>query len=467
MTTKISDMKPKNTPERARPPLPSLADRYAEGKALRNKVPRSKHAEWSPASDRPDPIKLLEESNSTRIPDLVPIRYGRMAVSPFTFLRGSANVMASDLSTTPTSGLSVQLCGDAHLSNFGVYASPERDQIFDVNDFDETLPGPWEWDVKRLAASILVAGRQNNFNDTEIRQAVLAGVETYRQSMRQYAGMHYLDVWYARIDLGTIIEMARYKKGRELAEEAVKQSRRRTSSHVFPKLTEIVDGQCRIKDEPPLIFHYKNLTDFKKLLAFGDAYISSLPDERRVLSNRFRALDIAQKVVGVGSVGTLCAIALFEGNNGLDDPLFLQIKEAQASVLEPYIGISEFKNHGQRVVVGQRLTQAASDIFLGWSSFEGKDCYVRQLRDMKWSVEIEQLNPKTFMGYARVCGMALALGHARSGDPAKISGYLGGNEIFSQAIVDFSEAYADQTQRDHADLLAAIKKNKVKAIMDV
>ena len=449
------------------PVVTTRAERYAAGKALRNKVPRSSHATWSAAPDRPDPVSLLEESNRSRLAELVPIRYGRMALSPFTFLRGSAGVMASDLATTPISGIRVQLCGDAHLSNFGLYATQERDQVFDVNDFDETLPGPWEWDVKRLAASLLVAGRQNGYSAAENRQAVLEGVQSYRQMMRQFATMRYIDIWYTKINLEYMRGQALRKKGRAIVDRAVKQSQRRTSLNAFPKLTEIVDGQYRIKDEPPLIVHYENLADIAKIRAYGDVYYASVPEYRRVLRERYHAVDVAQKVVGVGSVGTMCAIVLLEGDSDLLDPLFLQVKEAQASVLEPFAGASSYANHGQRVVNGQQLMQGPGDIFLGWGHFEGRDCYVRQLRDMKFSFEIEQLDPKTFAGYARACGIVLALGHARSGDPTQISGYLGNSDVFAQAIAEFAEAYAMQTKRDHAALVAAIKEGRVQARSDI
>jgi uncharacterized protein (DUF2252 family) len=441
--------------------LTTRAERYAAGKALRSTVPRTSHAGWSASPERPDPVSLLEESNRSRLADLVPIRYGRMALSPFTFLRGSANVMANDLSTTPISGIRVQACGDAHLSNFGVYATPERDQVFDVNDFDETLPGPWEWDVKRLAASVMVAGQQNGFSPVENRSAVLSGVRSYQEMMRRFAAMRYLDVWYTKINLEYLREQVRSKKALALIDTAIKQSRRRTSLHAFPKMTEVVDGQYRIKDDPPLIVHYENLEDLGRIRAYGDAYIASLPEYRRVLRDRYHAVDIAQKVVGVGSVGTVCAIVLALGGSDLTDPLFLQIKEAQASVLEPFAGASVYANHGQRVVSGQQLMQGVGDIFLGWGQFEGKDCYVRQLRDMKFAFDIGQLDPNMFVGYASACGAVLALGHARSGDPAQISGYLGSNDVFAQAIADFAEAYAEQTKRDHAALLAAIQEGRV------
>jgi uncharacterized protein (DUF2252 family) len=466
-TTNDTEITTRIASSASRPVVTTRAERYAAGKALRNKVPRSSHAAFSAAPDRPDPVSLLEESNRSRLAELVPIRYGRMALSPFTFLRGSAGVMASDLATTPTTGIRVQLCGDAHLSNFGVYATPERDQVFDVNDFDETLPGPWEWDVKRLAASILVAGRQNGYSAAENRQAVLEGVQSYQQMMGQFATMRYLDIWYNKINLEYMREQALRKKGREVVDTAIKQSQRRTSLNAFPRLTEVVDGQYRIKDEPPLIVHYQNLDDVAKIRASGDAYVASLPEYRRVLRERYHAVDIAQKVVGVGSVGTRCAIILCEGDSDLADPLFLQVKEAQASVLEPFAGTSSYANHGQRVVNGQQLMQGPGDIFLGWGQFEGRDYYVRQLRDMKWSAEIEQLDPKTFAGYARACGTVLALGHARSGDPTQISGYLGNSDVFAQAVADFAQAYAEQTKRDHAALVTAIKEGRVQTKSDI
>jgi uncharacterized protein (DUF2252 family) len=447
----------------AKPAVATRAERYAAGQALRGKVPRSSHAGWSPRADRLDPVSQLEASNSSRLPDLVPIRYGRMSLSPFTFLRGSANVMAGDLASTPVSGIQVQLCGDAHLSNFGVYATPERDQVFDVNDFDETLPGPWEWDVKRLAASVVVAGQNNNYSAAANRKAVLSAVAAYQQMMGRFATMRYIDIWYTKINLDYMLGQATRKQGRALINSAMKKSRQRTSLNAFPRMTEMMDGQYRIKDDPPLIVHYEDLNDVARVRSYGDAYIASLPQYRRVLRERYHPVDIAQKVVGVGSVGTMCAIVLCQGDSDLADPLFLQVKEAQASVLEPFAGESSFTNHGQRVVNGQQLMQSASDIFLGWGHFVGKDVYVRQLRDMKFSVEIEQLDPKTFVGYARACGMLLALGHARSGDPTQISGYLGGSDVFAQAIGDFSEAYAEQTKRDHAALLAAIKEGRVQA----
>jgi uncharacterized protein (DUF2252 family) len=381
--------------------------------------------------------------------------------------------MAYDLAKTPVSGIQAQLCGDAHLSNFGVFASPERRQVFDVNDFDETLAGPWEWDVKRLAASVILAGRQNGYSAQDSKQAVLRCMQRYRESMQQFALMNHLDVWYFHIDAEGILAMARGMAGRreieKRLERASARASKRTRIETFPKLAEVVDGQYRIKDEPPLIFHYDQFhpdtddLDTDEWRAMVKDYVMSLPEERRVVIMRYRSVDVAQKVVGVGSVGTRCAIVLALGGSEADDPLFMQIKEAGASVLEPYLGASPYPNHGQRVVVGQRLMQAASDIFLGWSTFNGRDYYARQLRDMKWSAEVETMDPILFTGYVELCAATLARAHARTSDPAQISGYLGNRDTFDQAIASFAEVYADQAERDHAALLAAIKEGRVQA----
>ena len=451
------------------------AERYAAGKALRAKAPRISHGEWASAADRPDPIRLLEEENRTRVPELVPIRYGRMSLSPFAFLRGSARVMAIDLSKTPVSGIQAQICGDAHLSNFGIFATPERNLVFDVNDFDETLPGPWEWDLKRLAASIVVAGRQHGYSAQENRQAVVGCVEEYHRLMRQMANMGALDIWYQHLDLGELLEMAKPKGREELQKQIAKAKQRRTNLGTFPKMAEQVEGTYRIKDEPPLIVHIEEMDDLKKTQAAEaevvkkafDAYIKTLSDDRKVLISKYHFVDIARKVVGVGSVGTRCWVMLFMSGGDGNDPLFLQAKEANASVLEPYLGNSKYTNHGERVVQGQRLMQEASDIFLGWTHGQVVDLYIRQLRDMKLSEEIALLTKKQFDRYARLCAMALARAHARSSDPAMISGYLGNSDTFAQAIARFAEAYADQTERDHAALLAAIKEGRIQAIVDV
>ena len=450
------------------------AERYAAGRALRAKAPRTSHGEWAAAADRPDPIGLLEEENRTRVPELVPIRMGRMSLSPFAFLRGSAVVMASDLAKTPVSGIKVQLCGDAHVSNFGGFATPERRLVVDVNDFDETLPGAWEWDLKRLAASIIVAGRENGYSAQEYRQAVIGSIQQYQTVMQRGASMKCLDVWYAHIDVETLMGMVK-RKGQERLQKQQQRASRRTSEGVFPKMAEVVDGQYRIKDEPPLIVHVEEQGDVKKtqeheaerIKGAFDAYVETLPDDRKVLLSKYHFVDIARKVVGVGSVGTRCWVMLFMAGGDGDDPLFLQVKEAGASTLEPYFGNSAYANHGERVVQGQRLMQEASDIFLGWTHGEVVDLYVRQLRDMKVSAEIATLSKKEFDFYTRVCASALARAHARSGDPALISGYLGNSDAFAQAIALFAEAYADQTERDHAALLAAIKEGRIQAVVDV
>src|SRR6266700_2839985 len=453
--------------------LTTRDERYAAGKARRSEAPRSSHAEWAPDSERPDPISLLEEANKTRLQNLVPIRFGRMSMSAFTFYRGTADIMAYDLAKTPVSGIQAQLCGDAHLSNFGVFASPERRQVFDVNDFDETLAGPWEWDVKRLAASVVIGGRQNGYTAQESRQAVVRCMQRYRESMQQFALMNHLDVWYFHLDVEGILAMARGMAGRKELEKRVERASakasKRTRIETFPKLTEVVNEQYRIKDEPPVIYHYDSLDtnrdnlDTAQWKAMVRDYVTSLPEERRLLVMRYRGVDIAQKVVGVGSVGTRCAIVLSLGGAEGDDPLFMQIKEAGASVLEPYLEASPYKNHGERVVIGQRMMQAASDIFLGWTTFNGIDFYARQLRDMKFSAEVETMVPAGFTLYVELCATTLARAHARTSDPAQISGYLGNKDAFDQAIADFSEAYADQAERDHAALLTAIKDGRVQA----
>jgi len=437
----------------------TIAERRAAGKALRTKVPRSSHATWSPAPDRPDPISLLEESNRSRIAKLVPIRYGRMITSPFAFLRGSAVVMAGDLAMTPGTGIQVQACGDAHIANFGTYATPERNQVFDVNDFDETLPGPWEWDVKRLAASIVVAGRQNGFSAVSNRQAALNCLRTYRERMWEFGDMRHLDVWYSCIDEQGLLKRVG-RTSRPFIDRELEKAHWQTNVHVFPQLARQINGQYSIKDDPPLITHLDDDERTLWLHALLGGYEASLLDDRRVLFNRYHVVDLAQKVVGVGSVGTHCYIALLLGNAD-SDPLFLQIKEAQASVLERHLGPSAYANHAQRVVCGQHLMQAASDIFLGWTSGGSIDCYIRQLRDMKGTPSLEHLDEGNFNVYVGLCGWTLARTHARSGDSASISGYLGTNDQFDRAVATFAQAYADQTERDHAALVAAARAGLV------
>ncbi|HLZ56774.1 MAG TPA: DUF2252 domain-containing protein [Ktedonosporobacter sp.] len=443
----------------AEPGHRTLAEGRAMGRELRKRVPRSSHAAWSPAADRPDSIGLLQGQDRSRLAQLVPLRYSRMMASPFGFLRGSAVVMAGDLVATPVTGLQVQMCGDAHLGNFGVYATPERNQVFDVNDFDETLPGPWEWDVKRLAASIVVAGRTIGFTREMNGQAAVRCIRSYRERMWIYGEMCHTDVWYARIDPESIRRFVG-RSDRSYVEKELAKARRSSSLVAFPRLTTKVKGQYRIKDDPPTISHLDDEELARQLGALVEGYSKSLLEERTVLLRKYRLVDIAYKIVGVGSVGTRCYIALLMGTEG-SDPLILQVKQAEASVFEPHLGASSYLNHAQRVVRGQSLMQAASDIFLGWTELGSIDLYVRQLRDMKFSVSVERLNESRFERYCELCGWALARAHARSGDPAQISGYLGSNDTFDRATASFAQAYADQTERDHAELLGAAQAGRI------
>ncbi len=444
------------------------AERLAEGKALRDRTPRSSHSRWSPSKDRVDPIELLERSNSTRIQELVPIRYGRMLASPFPYLRGSPLVMASDLATTPTTGIELQICGDAHLLNFGLFASPERKLVFDLNDFDETTPGPWEWDVKRLAVSIVVGGRERGFSEEQCAEAAHAAVGSYREHIHELATMGNLDVWYSKVDaeeiLGGLEEFAR-----PVAEKVIRKAKRKTSAGALPKMTKVVDGRRRIVDNPPLVEHVSGslgsggTANLEEGVVLFDKYLATLPEDRRRLIERYRYADSARKVVGVGSVGTRCSVILLLGTDG-DDPLFLQVKEAQESVIEPYWKRSVYKNHAERVVVGQHLMQAAADIFLGWTSdAHGHDFYFRQLRDMKGSFEVESMSPKGLALYSELCGWTLARAHARSGDVVGLSGYLGPGTVFDEAVVEFAVAYADQNERDYERLCKAVAKGRVAA----
>ena len=460
----------------------TLAERREIGKQARGRTPRSSHEGWEPAADRPDPVALLEAQNVTREPDLVPVRHGRMMVSPFTFYRGAAKIMAADLAHTPRAGLDVQLCGDAHLSNFGVFASPERTLIFDLNDFDETLPGPFEYDVARLAASFVVAARNNGFTDAQARPVTTASIAAYRTAMAGFANMRALDVWYSRLDAEEVLAtgLANAKTDRKRtakAEKVLRKARTKDSLQALSKLTEVVDGEHRIISDPPVMIPGRELAQRSGLSAeeirpalqgLLRAYRSTLSDERRRLLERYEFVDFARKVVGVGSVGTRAWIALFQGNDG-EDPLFLQIKEATASVLEDHLPSSRYKQSGERVVQGQRLMQAASDIFLGWT--KGVDSslfyYWRQLRDMKGSATIELLAPEGMGWYAGVCGWTLARAHARSGDPVAISAYLGSNDRFDRAMADFAERYADQNERDYDEFLAAIGSGRLEALEGV
>ncbi len=443
-------------------PLPSQSQRMASGKNQRKITARESHAEWSPQKDRKDPVQILIDSAAGRVEKLVPIRYGRMLQSPFAFLRGSAAVMAADLSRLPHSGVIVQCCGDCHLMNFGGYATPERNQVFDINDFDETLPAPFEWDLKRLAASIVVAGRYKAFSDGENKKAAYSAVRTYTEKIRQFSDMRQLEVWYNRIDEASLIKM--FKNDREFIKRAKKISQKakeRSHEFVFPRISELKEGRRRILDDPPLIYHPENSEELiHSGYSFFDTYYNSLPDDRKSLLDRYKLEDIALKVVGVGSVGTRCLIGLFSVSN--DDAIILQFKEGNRSVLENFAGDSVYQNHGERIVNGQRLMQTVSDIFLGWTkSREGTDFYIRQLRDMKASATVENFTPLLMEDYASLCGWALAKSHAKAGRAAEITGYIGKSDIFSKAISDFAVLYADQTERDFALLKAAEKDKRI------
>jgi uncharacterized protein (DUF2252 family) len=487
---------------------PSLDERLATGRTARDRTPPSSHSKWSPAADRPDPVGLLEAQDRTREPDLVPVRYGRMMVSPFTFYRGAAKIMAVDLAGTPTADLGVQLCGDAHLSNFGMFASPERRLVFDLNDFDETLPGPFEYDVKRMAASFVVAGRNNGFTKAETRAAALASVAAYREAMADFARMSTMDVWYAHFEedrFKTLIQNAlteaspevkkdkkakaakkepRGAKQAKVAKEAARRAEKnlakahtRDSVQALSKLAELVDGQYRIVSQPPVIVPARDLA-----ATFGlsleevmpalheqfRAYRATLQDDRRKLLEKFQIVDAARKVVGVGSVGTRAFIILLEGRDA-HDPLFLQIKEATASVLEASLPRSRYRQHGERVVQGQRMMQAASDIFLGWT--KGLDVnrhfYWRQLRDMKGSALVELMAPITLTYYAQMCGWTLARAHARSGDPVAMASYLGRDDTFDQSITSFCERYADQNEHDYEEFVKAVRSGRLEAVEGV
>jgi len=456
----------------------SVEERAARGKAARGEVPRSSHAVFEPAAHRLDPIELLERQADARVPELVPIRYGRMLVSPFTFYRGAALIMAADLAATPRSGLLVQCCGDAHLSNFGLYASPERRLVFDINDFDETLPGPWEWDVKRLAVSMLVAARNSGFPGTAQARIVLDTVAEYRARMAQFAAMRNFDVWYTRFEIEKLMPQLQSQVGakmRKRLDKAVAKAVTRDSVQAFAKLSQEVDGERRIVSEPPLIVRLDDFpeteerdrarADLERLLR---EYSLTLQHERRALLEQFRLVDLARKVVGVGSVGTGAWIALLLGRDG-QDPLFLQFKEAQPSVLEEFVGSSEYRNAGERVVAGQRIMQASRDIFLGWLKVDesvyggSRDYYVRQLRDWKGSAVIEAMDSRALSVYGQLCAATLAHAHARSGDRIAIAAYLGRNDVFDRAVLAFSEAYAEQNDRDYRTLVEAVRTGRVNA----
>ncbi len=456
-------------------------ERRRLGRQARKRAPRSSHAAWEPTGGRSDPLELLQEQAATRLPELVPIRYGRMLASPFAFFRGAALVMAADLAGTPDSGLSVQACGDAHLCNFGGYASPERSLVFDVNDFDETLPGPWEWDVKRLAASVAVAGRARGLSEDARRRMLLATVGRYRQAMRRFAGMGNLEVWYSVLSADVLAEaMSGLRKDRRRrlqsgVQKAVEKAEGKDSMRALAKLTAVVDGRLQIVSDPPRIVRADDMLDARQARELEDSmerlldrYRASLQDDRRRLLEGYRFVDIAHKVVGVGSVGTRCWILLLEGRSRERDPLFLQFKEAGPSVLERFLPASEFANHGRRVVEGQRLMQSASDILLGWLQgppVQGaaRDFYGRQLWDWKLSADIDTMAPRTMSMYVEMCAWTLARAHARSGDRVAIAAYLGGGDVFDRALADFAETYADQSERDYEALLAAVKDGQIAA----
>jgi uncharacterized protein (DUF2252 family) len=442
---------------------PSIEARMGAGKALREKVSRNSHAHWTAPPGRPDPIAVLRESDRGRLPELLPIRYGRMQQSPFAFFRGSAAVMAWDLSRTPATGIRVQACGDCHASNFGGFASPERQLLFDINDFDETLQAPWEWDIKRLAASIVLASRELGLGGGRCEDAVQTMAKSYREHMREYAHMRALEVWYSHMDAEVFIEAATTAVSRKRWEQVEKAARLQTAEHIFPKIANVINGRTRIVDHPPLVYHPRESDIMQKHVVrmFHD-YRESLPAERRVILDRYHIRDVARKVVGVGSVGTRCAVALLMA--GQHDPMLLQFKEALPSVLEPYAGKSRYANHGDRVVTGQRMLQSASDVFLGWTrDEEGRSYYFRQLRDMKMKIDLENMTKGDWLEYVEICGWTLARGHARTGDAAVIGGYLGKNDTFSSALAKFAVSYADQADRDHATLVKAIRAGQLKA----
>ncbi len=454
------------------PTHPSLDEQLAAGRALRDRVSRSSHADWRPAANRPDPIALLEQSSQGRISKLVPMRYGRMSQSPFAFLRGAASIMATDLAQTPSTGIRVQSCGDCHIGNFGGYGTPERNLVFDVNDFDETLSAPWEWDLKRLAASAVVASRLISLSVKQAEALAEALVRSYRTQMQTYTEMPILQIWYAHLDQNQLLKIADSAAARRQLEKSLDKARTTSSASMLPKLTEQVAGSRQIIDQSPLIGHVLPGTAFEQDMAsVYEQYCQNARDDLQVLLNHYQLVDIAMKVVGVGSVGLRCAILLLMAG---DDPLFLQIKESRRSVLEPFLIKSQYPNQGQRVVAGQRLMQATSDIFLGWATTASsiasdgisRDFYVRQLRDMKLSIDLAKLSSDELVRFVELCAWALARAHARSGQAALISGYLGDSDKFDRALAQFALAYAEQTEQDHAALTAAIQSGRLPAEAD-
>jgi uncharacterized protein (DUF2252 family) len=448
---------------------PTWQEVYDLGKSLRDKCPREAHAGWQAPADRRDALALMVESNQGRMPQLIPIRHGRMVRSPFTFYRGAALNMAADLAGTPATSVRVQACGDCHLMNFGSYATPERRVIFDINDLDETLPAPWEWDVKRLAASFVLACRDNGFSEDDARDAALSCVRSYRERMAEYSEMTVLDVWYASIDAEELILKVKDEETRKRFQKRLAKARERSVlEHEFPELVTTSGFATAIRENPPLIFHPRDreINEYTEVVhkAFAQ-YRETLQEDRRVLLDRYKLIDFALKVVGVGSVGTFCGILLLMASE--HDPLFLQFKHARPSVLEAYAGKSLHSNHGQRVVHGCRMMQSASDLFLGWTEgAAGRQFYIRQLKDMKIKPLIEDFTPDFTLQYAAMCGRALANAHARSGSPVEIAGYLGKNDRFDEAIANFSVAYADQSEQDHAVLMEAVRAGKLEVFIE-
>jgi uncharacterized protein (DUF2252 family) len=464
------------------PAVLTPSERQASGKSARRRAPRSVQARWEPVPDRPDAVEILTQQDRTRVPELIAIRHGRMLASPFAFYRGAAAIMAKDLAATPRSGLDVQLCGDAHLSNFGIFAAPDRSLIFDINDFDETFPGPFEWDVKRLAASFAVAGRELGFKKAERREGISAAVRNYREEMRRLAGERSIDVWYERLGIEAI---ERYRdqvgeRDQRKFDKGIAKAQSKDSLRALAKLTSRNGDDLRIISDPPLIVPLEevvradggNLEDVETRMAdLVEQYRGTLQPDIRALADRYRYVHAAHKVVGVGSVGTRCWVVLLLGRDA-EDPLFLQVKEAAPSVLSPYTSGARYKHQGRRVVEGQRLMQAASDILLGWLTAEGmdgqpRDFYVRQLWDGKGSAEIESMTPYTVALYAQLCGWTLARAHARSGDRIAIASYLGRGDKFDKALCDFADAYADQNQRDYESFAAAVDSGRVEARKDL
>jgi uncharacterized protein (DUF2252 family) len=452
-------------------PHQTVEERSEFGKALRKQTPRTSHAQWSLESERSDPIGLLEEQNTNRLDWLIPVRRARMMASPFAFFRGAARVMAADLSNTPVTGLFVQACGDAHLANFGLFASPERRLVFDLNDFDETLEGPWEWDLKRLAASFAIAARHNELDRDACREATRRVAQSYREAMKELAEWPMIDIWYALVDESDYVSYADLKQTEKRAKKTIAKAKTKHSRQALDRLAVEVDGEYRIKSEPPLLVPLRELRQKldvanldKSIMEGYETYVKGVSLDCQTLLQNYRPVDFGLKVVGVGSVGTRCWILLLEGRHR-NDPLFLQMKEATESVLAEHVRPSPFEAHGRRVVEGQRLMQTVNDIFLGWThiSETGRDYYWRQLRDWKGSVDVDRLNAAELNGYARLCGWTLARAHARSGDPAAIAAYLGSSETFDQALTEFAEYYADQNERDYEAFAEEIRSGRLEA----